>query len=124
MEFGCRSNNAEAGGGCWARMLAVAFSATNSVALAFSGLYSLIKSNPSKIDKIPYLQQYNQVAKSYTLNRYKKVANFFSGIQDSRDRNPNFTVGELRFRIPIKRSVVEITNFLSFQVGLYPAGCT
>ena len=48
MEFGCRSNNAEAGRGGWARMLAVAFSATNSVALAFSGLDSLMKSNPSK----------------------------------------------------------------------------
>ena len=58
--------------------VAVAFSATNSVALAFSGLDSLIKSKPSKIHKIPYLQQYNQVAKSYTLIRYKKVAKSYT----------------------------------------------
>ena len=56
--------------------------------------YTLIRYK--KVAKSFTLIRHKKVAKSYTLIRYEKVPKFFSGIQDSRDRNPNsFTVGEL-----------------------------
>ena len=88
----------------------MAFSATNSEALAFSGLHFSIKSNPSKDPQNSILTTVQQVTKSLYFNPVRKGGkipyfnpvgkggNFFSGIRDSRDRNPNsFTVEELFF---------------------------